>query len=80
MHNVPSFSNFHHDSPFGGPDTSERGNMSAKIVVKEITDGWKYIVKTPEVREIGSCKSAVVFGRRSTDIFSDINRNGGRIW
>ncbi len=43
--------------PFGGPDTSERENMSAKIVVKEITDGWKYIVKTPEVRRLVLAKA-----------------------
>ena len=43
--------------PFGGPDTSERENMSAKIVIKEITDGWKYIVKTPEVRRLVLAKA-----------------------
>jgi len=43
--------------PFGGPDTSERENMSVKIVVKEITDGWKYIVKTPEVRRLVLAKA-----------------------
>ena len=43
--------------PFGGPDTSEHENMSAKIVVKEITDGWKYIVKTPEVRRLVLAKA-----------------------
>jgi len=31
--------------------------MSAKIVVKEITDGWKYIVKTPEVRRLVLAKA-----------------------
>ena len=43
--------------PFGGPDTSERENMSVNIVVKEITDGWKYIVKTPEVRRLVLAKA-----------------------
>ena len=43
--------------PFGGPDTSERENMSTKIVIKEITDGWKYIVKTPEVRRLVLAKA-----------------------
>ena len=43
--------------PFGGPDTSERENMSAKIAIKEITDGWKYIVKTPEVRRLVLAKA-----------------------
>jgi len=43
--------------PFGGPDTSERENISAKIVIKEITDGWKYIVKTPEVRRLVLAKA-----------------------
>lgn len=43
--------------PFGGPDTSERENMSAKIVIKEITDGWKYIVKNPEVRRLVLAKA-----------------------
>lgn len=43
--------------PFGGPDTSERENISVNIVVKEITDGWKYIVKTPEVRRLVLAKA-----------------------
>ena len=43
--------------PFGGPDTSERENMSVNIVIKEITDGWKYIVKTPEVRRLVLAKA-----------------------
>ncbi len=31
--------------------------MGTKIVVKEITDGWKYIVKTPEVRRLVLAKA-----------------------
>ena len=43
--------------PFGGPDTTERESMSVKIVTKEITDGWKYILTTPDVRRLVIAKA-----------------------
>ena len=43
--------------PFGGPDTTERESVSVKIVTKEITDGWKYILTTPDVRRLVIAKA-----------------------
>ncbi len=43
--------------PFGGPDTTERESVSVKIVTKEITDGWKYILTTPNVRRLVIAKA-----------------------
>ena len=43
--------------PFGGPDTSERENMTPKVVTKDITDGWKYILQNPEVRRLVIAKA-----------------------
>ena len=43
--------------PFGGPDTSERESVSVKVVTNEITDGWKYILRTPEVRRLVLAKA-----------------------
>lgn len=31
--------------PPGGPDISERENTTPRVVTKEITDGWKYILR-----------------------------------
>lgn len=43
--------------PFGGPDTTERESVSVKIVTKEITEGWKYILTTPDVRRLVIAKA-----------------------
>ena len=43
--------------PFGGPDTSEHESVSVKVVTKEITDGWRYILRTPEVRRLVLAKA-----------------------
>ena len=43
--------------PFGGPDTSERESVSVKVVTNEITDGWRYILRTPEVRRLVLAKA-----------------------
>lgn len=43
--------------PFGGPDTTERESVSVKIVTREITDGWKYILTTPAVRRLVIAKA-----------------------
>ena len=43
--------------PFGGPDTTERESVSVKIVTKEITDGWKYILTNPDVRRLVIAKA-----------------------
>tara|TARA_B000000475_G_scaffold249146_1_gene224598 strand:+ start:2060 stop:3328 length:1269 start_codon:yes stop_codon:yes gene_type:complete len=43
--------------PSGGPDISERENATPRVVSKEITDGWKYILKNPEVRRLVIAKA-----------------------
>ena len=43
--------------PFGGPDTSEHESVSVKVVTKEITDGWRYILRAPEVRRLVLAKA-----------------------
>lgn len=43
--------------PFGGPDTTERESVSVKIVTKEITEGWKYILTTPDVKRLVIAKA-----------------------
>ena len=43
--------------PFGGPDTSEHESVSVKVVTKEITDGWRYILRPPEVRRLVLAKA-----------------------
>ena len=43
--------------PFGGPDTSEHESVSVKVVTKEIMDGWRYILRAPEVRRLVLAKA-----------------------
>ena len=43
--------------PPGGPDISERKNPTPRVVTKEITDGWKYILHKPEIRRLVIAKA-----------------------
>ena len=43
--------------PSGGPDISERENATTRVVTKEITDGWKYILQNPEIRRLVIAKA-----------------------
>ena len=43
--------------PHGGPDISERENATPRVVTKEITDGWKYILQNPEIRRLVIAKA-----------------------
>ena len=43
--------------PPGGPDISERENATPRVVTKEITDGWKYILQNPEIRRLVIAKA-----------------------
>ena len=43
--------------PPGGPDISERENTTPRVVTKEITDGWKYILRNPEIRRLVIAKA-----------------------
>ena len=43
--------------PHGGPDTTKRKPATLGVVVKEITDGWKYILGKPEIRRLVGAKA-----------------------
>ena len=43
--------------PSGGPDISERENVTLRIVNKEITDGWRYILQNSEIRRLVIAKA-----------------------
>ena len=43
--------------PPGGPDISERKNATLRVVTKEITDGWRYILQKPEIRRLVIAKA-----------------------
>ena len=43
--------------PSGGPDISERENVTLRIINKEITDGWRYILQNSEIRRLVIAKA-----------------------
>jgi len=38
--------------PHGGPDASERGATTPRVVFHEMVDGWKYIYANPSIRRV----------------------------
>lgn len=57
--------------PHGGPDATERGATTPRVVFDEMVGGWKYILSSPPLRRVVFAKGALGIGWRSTDSDTD---------